>query len=47
MNYINEIVILRFFQTTVQTQSRRMDMMQNMMSGGMMGREDKSGEHKH
>jgi hypothetical protein len=40
-------LLLTKLQTTVQAQSRRMDMMQNMMSGGMMGREDKSGEHKH
>jgi len=33
-------------QSTVQAQSRRMDMMQNMMSGGMMGREGKRGAHK-
>jgi hypothetical protein len=39
-------VLLTKLQTMVQAQSRRMDMMQNMMSGGMMGREDKSGEHK-
>ena len=40
-------LVLSKLQTTVQAQSRRMDMMQNMMSGGMMGREDKSSEHKH
>lgn len=40
-------LLLTELQTTVQAQSRRMDMMQNMMSGRMMGREDKSGEHKH
>jgi hypothetical protein len=40
-------LLLTKLQTTVQAQSHRMDMMQNMMSGGMMGREDKSGEHKH
>ena len=39
-------LVLTELQTTVQAQSRRMDMMQRMMSGGMMGREDKSGEHK-
>jgi hypothetical protein len=39
-------LLLTKLQTMVQAQSRRMDMMQNMMSGGMMGREDKSGEHK-
>ena len=39
-------LVLKELQTTVQAQSRRMDMMQRMMSGGMMGREDKSGEHK-
>ena len=39
-------LLLTRLQTTVQAQSRRMDMMQNMMSGGMMGREGKNGEHK-
>jgi len=38
--------LLKKLQTTVQAQSRRMDMMQNMMSRGMMGREGKNGEHK-
>src|SRR5437762_905617 len=40
-------LLLTKLQTMIQAQSRRMDMMQHMMSGGMMGREDKSGEHKH
>jgi len=39
-------VALTKLQTTVQAQSRRMNMIQNMMSGGMMGAEDKNGEHK-
>jgi len=39
-------LLLTKLQATVQAQSRRMDMMKNIMSGGMMGREDKRGEHK-
>jgi len=39
-------LVLTKLQTTVQAQSRRMDVMQTMMNVGMMGREDKRGEHK-
>jgi hypothetical protein len=39
-------LLLTKLQTMVQAQSRRMDTMQNLMSGGMMGRDDKRGEHK-
>jgi hypothetical protein len=39
-------LLLKQLQTSVTAQSHRMEMMQDMMSRGMMGREDKSGEHK-
>jgi len=39
-------LVLTKLQTTVQAQSRRMDVTQTMMNVGMMGREDKRGEHK-
>ena len=39
-------LILTRLQMTVQAQSRRMDTMPNIISGRMMGREGKTGEHK-
>ena len=39
-------LLLNELKTKVETQAHMMDMMQNMMSGAMMGVENKGGEDK-